>query len=209
MESITPLLTGLLPDNSFLHEAKQTGNQPSARSTNSATLNKHPHPESSKGLSGSPSFAKHSVNDSYQGAEIYILFEKAYLKTRKTIPDGWCHPWLWTVCNCPKTKQSCFVANDLPDHTASSCFLTKPEFQILWTLLVPLTSQAGKDFTVATQETEVYHLFLRLWSAFSGLEISNASLQYSFQPAWSCVTWRKQTKPFHLILAVFLSCRAE
>lgn len=105
MESITPLLTGLLPDNSFLHEAKQTGNQPSARSTNSATLNKHPHPESSKGLSGSPSFAKHSVNDSYQGAEIYILFEKAYLKTRKTIPDGWCHPWLWTVCNVQKPSK--------------------------------------------------------------------------------------------------------
>lgn len=38
-----------------------------------------------------------------------------------------------------------------------------------------------------TWETEVYHLFLRLWSAFSGLEISNASLQYSFQPVWSCV----------------------
>lgn len=45
----------------------------------------------------------------------------------------------------------------------------------------------ARTFTVATQETEVYHLFLKLWSAFSGLEISNASLQYSFQPVWSCV----------------------
>lgn len=44
----------------------------------------------------------------------------------------------------------------------------------------------ARIFTAATQETEVYHLFLRL-SAFSGLEISNASLQYSFQPAWSCI----------------------
>lgn len=67
----------------------------------------------------------------------------------------------------------------------------------------------ARTFTVATQETEVYHLFLRLWSGFSWFQIRNASLQYSFQPAWSCVMQRKQTKSFHLILAVFLSCRAE
>lgn len=82
-------------------------------------------------------------------------------------------------------NQAKLLCGQWPDRSYSISLLS----DLNWVSALVNTSGftwLARIFTAATQETEVYHLFLRL-SAFSGLEISNASLQCSFQPAWSCI----------------------